>query len=100
MLELRSYGISGQRLNRIESIFCRIDRSRPLSNVTNLTSGVAQGNVIGPLLFGLFINDIVSVFDDNNCVYKLYADDVKLYTVLQTETHYFSLQSKLKELYE
>jgi len=53
-----------------------------LSTITSLTSGVVQGSVIGPLLFILYINDIVSLFDDKSCVYKLYADDVKLYTAL------------------
>jgi len=54
----------------------------------------------GPLLFVLFTNDIASYFDNISCVCKLYADDVKLYIVLQTETDYCLLQSKLNELYE
>jgi len=61
-----------------------------------------QESVIGPLLFILHrpINDIVSLFDEKSCVCKLFADDVKLYTVLQTKADYYSLQCKLKQLFE
>ena len=41
-------------------------------------SDIAQGSVIGPFLFLLFINDLTDVFD-NEFVSKLYADDLKSY---------------------
>jgi len=59
-----------------------------------------QGSDIGPLLFILYINDIVSLFDDKSCVCELYADDVKLYTVSQTKADYYSLQCKQNQLLE
>ena len=37
-----------------------------------------QGSVLGPLLFLLYINDIVDMFDDNVAL-KLFADDIKVY---------------------
>ena len=49
-----------------------------LSSTKYLTSGVVQGSCLGPILFVVYINDIVSVFDQC-CVCKLYADDLKLY---------------------
>ena len=39
-----------------------------------------RGSVRGPLLFLLYVND-VNIFD-GDCVCKLYADDIKLYSVL------------------
>ena len=39
--------------------------------------------VLGPLLFAVYVNDIVSLFD-GQCTCKLHADDMKLYTVVRT----------------
>jgi Reverse transcriptase (RNA-dependent DNA polymerase) len=47
------------------------------SNVLSVTSGVVQGSVLGPLLFSMFINDIVAQI--TSCRVHLYADDVQLY---------------------
>ena len=51
----------------------KLDQS--VSELKNVTSGVPQGSVLGPLLFTLFINDI-----SDNLHYTeslLYADDLK-----------------------
>ena len=37
-----------------------------------------SGSCLGPLLFVIYINDVVKLFDQD-CVCKLYADDLKLY---------------------
>ena len=50
-----------------------------LSTSVNVISGVPQGSVIGPILFILFVNDIVDILPDSvHC--KLFADDIKLYS--------------------
>ena len=41
--------------------------------------GVPQGSVLGPLLFLLFINDIVNCFTDNDMKLVLYADDTNIF---------------------
>jgi Reverse transcriptase (RNA-dependent DNA polymerase) len=73
--------------------------SSALSEITALTSGVIQGSCLGPLLFVLYINDIVGVFS-NSITCKLYADDVKMYTVVKTDIDCQRLQQALDKLQE
>jgi hypothetical protein len=100
--KLASYGIGGQLLEWIESfLHCRTQQTRvghTLSTNAALSSGIVQGSVIGPLLFVLFINDIADLFKDSRCTCKLYADDLKLYTVLETDSDCTFLQGKLTEI--
>jgi len=48
-----------------------------LSSSAPVVSGVIQGSCLGPLLFVLYINVVVALFDQS-CNCKLYADDLKL----------------------
>ena len=47
------------------------------SDPTVVLSGVPQGSVLGPVLFLLFINHIAV---NLTCKYKIFADDLKIYT--------------------
>ena len=47
------------------------------SNWANVTSGVPQGSVLGPLLFLLYVNDLNTVIQHSTI--KPFADDVLLY---------------------
>ena len=65
-------------------------------SVVSLYSGIVQGSVIGPLLFVLFINDIIDIFSDGSCVCKLFADDAKTYATLDINDDGVNLSDKLK----
>lgn len=59
-------------------------------------SGVPQGSHLGPLLFVLFMNDVVSVFKTSRCL--LFADDLKIFQTVRSIGDALSLQSDLDRL--
>lgn len=48
------------------------------SQWTDVTSGIPQGSVLGPILFTIYINDLPDVVQN---VTKLFSDDTKLYAI-------------------
>ena len=69
-----------------------------LSSKAFLTSGVVQGRVLGPLLFLLYINDVITIVNDKYCTCQLHADDFKLYTMVESDEDASKLQMKLNDL--
>ena len=64
------------------------------SEWTNVTSGIPQGSVLGPILFTIFINDLpISISSHVN----IFADDTKIYNTTENTT---VLQDDLHKLYE
>ena len=86
--KLEALGVSNNLLKWFESYllgrYQRVVISGRTSEWREITAGVSQGSILGPLLFLIFINDIV---DDLGCDPFLYADDTSLFHVLNDDTN-------------
>ena len=50
----------------------------------DVKSGVPQGSILGPLLFSIYINDIVTV--SKELTFHMYADDTTIYFNLESSS--------------
>ena len=66
-----------------------------MSEWVEVTSGVPQGTILGPLIFLLYINDIA---DDLNATCHLFADDCLLYKCYSEFQETNNLQEHLNKL--
>jgi len=69
-----------------------------LSIVADLLTGVIQDCVIGPLMFLVYIKDLVTLLKRYNVRIKLLADDVKLYAKVVSHEDISELQTALTAL--
>jgi Reverse transcriptase (RNA-dependent DNA polymerase) len=99
LIKLASFGLSPSLIELFKSYFHNRSQYVQLNGFKSgnyfATSGIPQGSNLGPLLFNIFINDISDVIDVN---YLLYADDLKIYTTIQTITDCERLQANLNQV--
>ena len=99
LLKLEAYGITGAALSWIESFLTgrtqRVAVNGTLSEERAVLSGVPQGSVLGPILFLVFINDIV---DDLETNIFLFADDSKLFNQIRSYDDMAAVQRDLVKL--
>ena len=101
LYKLNHYGICGNLLKWIEHFLkgrsqC-VSVDGYFSAVSDVISGVPQGSVLGPVLFLIFINDIVNICASGVTI-KIFADDVKLYSVITGDLASLSIQNSLDNL--
>lgn len=65
---------------RSRSQFVTFNRAK--SSEVQITSGVPQGSVLGPLLFIIFINDVAEIIGDTQVKLRMYADDCVIYNTI------------------
>ena len=79
--KLHAYGIQGPLLKWIKAYLSNRTQSvsiaSTLSDPKPIISGILQGSCIGPILFLIFINDLLDSLPDIKLA--AYADDIKLY---------------------
>ena len=84
LYKLQTVGISGPLLawfkDYLDNRRQRVVLPGAVSGWTSLKAGVPQGSILGPLLFLVYINDIV---EDIHSTIRLFADDTSLYIIVE-----------------
>src|SRR5271170_5517985 len=99
--KLEAYGIEKDLISLIHSFLS--DRTQKVvidglaSDSVQVSSGVPQGSVLGPLLFLIYINDLPDKIK-SKC--RLFADDSLIYRKILTELDYLKLQQDLDKVFD
>ena len=98
--KLAYYGVQGTTLQWIHSFLSERKQEVLLEGVhstpADVTSGVPQGTVLGPLLFLSYINDLPDTVKHSST--KLFADDCLLFKAINNDKDQRTLQSDLSAL--
>ena len=99
-IKLLKYGFVGKTLIWIKVFLNNRSFTVCLNSFHSLyfpvISSVPQGTKLGPLLYILFANDLVKLFKFAKV--KIYADDVSLYAVINSDNDRIAFQNELNEL--
>ena len=101
LLKLNSFGIKGNLLRWIQKWLHGREQRVVINGCSsvwkNVTSGVPQGSVLGPLLFLAYINDLDNIVIST---VKKFADDTKLYREVTSEEDAKGVQNDLDMLFK
>lgn len=96
--KLHAFGIQGNILNWLESYLANRNQMVKVNDATSqsihVTSGVPQGSHLGPLLFCVFIDDLLNELDDS----VAFADDIKVFRVINDSNDTLMLQQELDKV--
>ena len=97
LIKLDSYGIRGNCLKLIKNYLLNRKQITKFNNVKsdskNIMFGVPQGSVLGPLIFLLYINDIVNSAFEGETV--IFADDTNIFVTGNNEEETYYLANKV-----
>jgi hypothetical protein len=97
--KLEQFGINDNLLKWFESYlsgrYQRVVVNGCSSEWILVTAGVPQGSILGPLLFLIFVNDIV---DDISCDPYLFADDTSLFCPLRSTEDILRINNDLASI--
>ena len=102
MIKLHAYGIRGKLWKWIIAYLSNRQQQVVINGIasesTDVMSGIPQGSILGPELFLIFINDLPESIKSPDGAVKLFADDTKLYSVVNNTTEHAALQEDLERL--
>jgi ribonuclease P/MRP protein subunit RPP40 len=101
LLKLLKYGINGIMLAWIKAFLSnrrqRVIMGNSVSNWVKVSSSVPQDSGLGPILFVIFINDLLDCVS-SACICKMYEDDTKLLAIINSDDDHAQLQGDLNSI--
>ena len=94
LIKLKAYGLGDKVVNWLRGFLCGrkqcVSVNGSMSSWAEVTSGIPQGTVLGPLCFLIYINDLPEVVKTSSIL--MFADDAKLFCPVSSTQNCDELQ--------